>query len=297
MTTAVNASAVIHKYKKKSQWKTIWLRLKKNRLAMFGLVCFILMMIAVVAADIYYDYEEDALSQNLSARFKDPSREHPLGTDQYGRDVMARVVYGGRISLFVGLATICVSLTAGSIIGAAAAYYGGKVDEVLMRFMDIFLAIPNTLMAITLVAALGSSLVNLILAMGISQIPRMSRIVRSSVLSIVGQEYVEAARACGTSDARIIFRHILPNAMGPILVQVTQTVARSVITISSLSFIGLGISEPTPEWGSMLSEARSQLRYHPHLAIAPGVAIVMAVMSLTLLGDGLRDALDPRLKN
>ncbi|GHS85178.1 peptide ABC transporter permease [Synergistales bacterium] len=297
MTTAVNASAAIHKYKKKSQWKTIWLRLKKNRLAMFGLLLFILMMTAVVTADMYYDYEEDALSQNLSARFKDPSLAHPLGTDQYGRDVMARVVYGGRISLFVGLATICVSLTAGSIIGAAAAYYGGKVDEVLMRFMDIFLAIPNTLMAITLVAALGSSLVNLILAMGISQIPRMSRIVRSSVLSIVGQEYVEAARACGTSDARIIFRHILPNAMGPILVQVTQTVARSVITISSLSFIGLGVSEPTPEWGSMLSEARSQLRYHPHLAIAPGVAIVMAVMSLTLLGDGLRDALDPRLKN
>ncbi|GHS96788.1 peptide ABC transporter permease [Synergistales bacterium] len=296
-TTRFNASAVIHKYKKKSQWRTIWLRLKKNRLAMFGLALFILMMTAVVTADMYYDYEEDALSQNLSNRFNDPSREHPLGTDQYGRDVMARVVYGGRISLFVGLATICVSLTAGSIIGAAAAYYGGKVDEVLMRFMDIFLAIPNTLMAITLVAALGSSLVNLILAMGISQIPRMSRIVRSSVLSIVGQEYVEAARACGTSDARIIFRHILPNAMGPILVQVTQTVARSVITISSLSFIGLGISEPTPEWGSMLSEARSQLRYHPHLAIAPGVAIVMAVMSLTLLGDGFRDALDPRLKN
>jgi peptide/nickel transport system permease protein len=223
--------------------------------------------------------------------------EYPLGTDQYGRNVMARVVYGGRISLFVGLATVCVSLSAGSLIGASAAYYGGKVDEVLMRIMDIFLAIPNTLMAITLVAALGSSLFNLILAMGISQIPRMSRIVRSSVLGIIGQEYVEAARACGASDARIIFRHILPNAMGPILVQVTQTVARSVITISSLSFIGLGISEPTPEWGSMLSEARSQLRYYPHLAIAPGVAIVMAVMSLTLLGDGLRDALDPRLKN
>jgi len=292
-----SAAARIHQYKKKSQVKTIWLRLKKNRLAMFGLVVFMVMMVVVLSADLFLSYEDQALSQNLSQRFRSPSREHLLGTDQFGRDLLARVIYGGRISLFVGLATICVSLTAGSIIGASAAYYGGKTDNILMRIMDVFLAVPNTLMAITLVAALGTSIFNLILAMGISQTPRMSRIVRSSVLSIIGQDYIEAARACGTSDKRIIFRHILPNAMGPILVQVTQTVARSVITIASLSFIGLGISEPTPEWGSMLSEAKGQLRYHPFLAIAPGVAIVMSVMSLTLLGDGLRDAMDPRLKN
>lgn len=291
------ASEKIHLYRKKSQIRTVWLRLKKNRMAMFGLVLFSAMMVLVLSADLYMDYEEEAIAQNLSIRFQAPSQDHLLGTDQYGRDLLARVIYGGRISLFVGLATICISLTAGSLIGATAAYYGGKTDDILMRIMDVFLAIPNTLMAITLVAALGTSLVNLILAMGLSQIPRMSRIVRSSVLSIIGQEYIEAARACGTGDGRIIFRHILPNAMGPILVQVTQTVARSVITIASLSFIGLGISEPTPEWGSMLSEAKSQLRYHPYLAVAPGVAIVMAVMSLTLLGDGLRDALDPRLKN
>lgn len=291
------ASEKIHLYKKKSQLRTVWLRLKKNRMAMFGLVLFSVMMVLVLSADLYMDYEEEAIAQNLSIRFQAPSRDHLLGTDQYGRDLLARVIYGGRISLFVGLATICISLTAGALIGATAAYYGGKIDDILMRIMDVFLAIPNTLMAITLVAALGTSLANLILAMGLSQIPRMSRIVRSSVLSIIGQEYIEAARACGTGDGRIIFRHILPNAMGPILVQVTQTVARSVITIASLSFIGLGISEPTPEWGSMLSEAKSQLRYHPYLAVAPGVAIVMSVMSLTLLGDGLRDALDPRLKN
>ena len=296
-STQILASARIHQYKKKSHVKTIWLRLKKNRLAMFGLVVFMIMMGVVLSADLYMSYEDQAISQNLSQRFRPPSEEHLLGTDQFGRDLLARVVYGGRISLFVGLATICVSLTAGSVIGASAAYYGGKTDNILMRIMDVFLAVPNMLMAITLVAALGTSIFNLILAMGISQTPRMSRIVRSSVLSIIGQDYIEAARACGTSDARIIFRHILPNAMGPILVQVTQTVARSVITIASLSFIGLGISEPTPEWGSMLSEAKGQLRYHPFLAVAPGVAIVMSVMSLTLLGDGLRDAMDPRLKN
>ncbi len=294
---AIEVSARLQKYKKKSQIKTIWFRLKKNRLAMFGLAVFMIMMSVVLTADLFMSYEDDAIAQNLSQRFRRPSQEHLLGTDQFGRDVMARVIYGGRISLFVGLATICVSLTAGSVIGASAAYYGGKTDNILMRIMDVFLAVPNTLMAITLVAALGTNLFNLILAMGISQTPRMSRIVRSSVLSIIGQDYIEAARACGTGDARIIFRHILPNAMGPILVQATQTVARSVITIASLSFIGLGISEPTPEWGSMLSEAKGLLRHHPYLAIAPGVAIVLSVMSLTLLGDGLRDAMDPRLKN
>ena len=292
-----NVLEKVRRFKKKSQLKTIWIRFRRNRLGMFGLILFFIMIIAVLGADLYMDYESQAISQNLSVRFQSPSTEYFLGTDQYGRDVLARIIYGGRISMFVGIATVCVSLTAGSLIGASAAYYGGKVDNALMRIMDVFLAIPSTLMAITIVAALGSSVLNLILAMGISQVPRMSRIVRSSVLSVKGQEYVEAAKACGTSDARIIFRHILPNAMGPILVQVTQTVARSVITISSLSFIGLGVSEPTPEWGAMLSEAKSQLRLHPYLAISPGVAIVMTVMSLTLVGDGLRDALDPRLKN
>lgn len=292
-----NVAVKAYKYKKKSQLKAIWMRFKKNHLGIFGLIVFLLMLVVVLGADLFLNYEDQAIAQQLSIRFAPPTLEHLLGTDQFGRDVFARVIYGGRISMFVGIATIIVSLSVGALIGSCAAYYGGKVDNILMRVMDVFLAIPNILMAITLVAAFGSSILNLILAMGISQIPRMSRIVRSSVLGVIGQEYIEAARACGASDARIIFRYILPNAMGPILVQSTQTVARSIITISSLSFIGLGISEPTPEWGAMLSEAKSQLRYYPHLAIAPGVAIVMTVMSLTLVGDGLRDALDPRLKN
>ena len=199
--------------------------------------------------------------------------------------------------MFVGLATVCVSLSLGSVIGATAAYYGGAVDNILMRLMDVFMAIPRMLMAITLIAVFGTNLFNLILAMGLAVTPRMSRIVRSAVLTVIGSDYIEAARACGTSDMRIIFRHILPNAMGPILVQTTQTIARTVITVSALSFIGLGVSEPTPEWGAMLSVAKSQMRYHPYLAVAPGIAIVMVVVSLTLFGDGLRDALDPRLKN
>ena len=293
----VSAAKKLHKYKKKSQLKTIWNRLKKNRLAIFGLVLFLCMLTTVVAADCVFNYEEDAVAQHLSTRFKNPSSAHLLGTDQYGRDVLARVIYGGRISLFVGLATICVSLSLGSIIGASAAYSGGKVDNILMRLMDMFLAIPNILMAITLVAALGSSLFNLILAMGISQTPRMSRIVRSSVLGIIGQDYIEAARSCGTKGGFIILKHILPNAIGPIIVQATMTVGTMIIWAAGVSFLGMGIQPPTPEWGAMLSEGRVYITTHPHLVLYPGLAIAVTALSLNLMGDGLRDALDPRLKD
>ena len=261
MTATTSASA--HKYKKKSQAKVIWNRLKRNKLAILGLVIFSIMLIMVLGADLYLDYDVDALEQHIRSRFQGPSAEHWFGTDQFGRDVFARVVYGGRISMFVGIATVCVSLTLGTLIGATAAYYGGKVDNILMRIVDVFLAIPGTLLAICLISALGSSLPNLILSMGISQTPRMARLVRSSVMSVKGQDFIEAARSCGTSDARIILRHIMPNALGPVLVQVTQTVARSVLTVASLSFVGLGVSEPTPEWGSSLSTAKTQMRYYP----------------------------------
>lgn len=284
------------KYKKRSQIAVIWNRFKRNKLGLLGLIVFLFMLFAVLGADLYLDYD-DALQQDMKNRYQTSSKEHWFGTDQFGRDEFARVIYGGRISMFVGIATVLVSLSFGSVIGSTAAYYGGKLDNLLMRVMDVFLAIPSTLLAITLISALGSSMPNLILSMGISQIPRMSRIVRSAILGVKEMEYIEASKAYGTKDGRVIFRHILPNAMGPILVQVTQTVARSVLTIASLSFVGLGISEPTPEWGSMLSEAKSQMRYYPHLALFPGIAIVMSVMSLTLVGDGLRDAMDPRLRN
>lgn len=185
----------------------------------------------------------------------------------------------------------------GSLIGAAAGYYGGKVDNLLMRIMDVFLAIPSTLLAISIVAALGQGMFNLLLATAVSQIPAFARVVRSAILTVKGQDYIEAARACGTRGGRIILRHILPNAMGPIIVQATLNIARTILGISSLSFVGLGISPPTPEWGSMLSEGKTMMRYYPHLILIPGAAIALAVMSLNLIGDGLRDALDPRLKN
>lgn len=282
--------------KKRSQLQMIWFRFRKNRLAMVGLAVFLVMALLSVYISIFGDYEE-AITMDVTNKFLPPSGEHLFGTDQYGRDLFNRMLFGGRISLSVGLLTMVLSLAAGSLIGAAAGYYGGRVDDLLMRIMDVFLAIPSTLLAISIVTALGQGMFNLLLATAISQIPAFARVVRSAILTVKGQDYIEAARACGTGGGRIILRHILPNAMGPIIVQATLNIARTILGISSLSFVGLGISPPTPEWGSMLSEGKGQMRYHPHLILIPGAAIALTVMSLNLIGDGLRDALDPRLKN
>lgn len=287
----------VHTYKKRSQIKSIWFRFRKNRMAMIGLVIFLVMVAIAVCAPLLADYEEDAITQNLTERLIAPCKEHIFGTDAFGRDQFARIVYGARISLLVGVVIVLISGVLGSIIGATAGYYGGIVDNVIMRIMDVFLAIPQTLMAIAIVAALGGGIANLLLALSISSIPGFSRVVRSAILSVKDQEYVEAARACATSNWRIITRHILPNAIGPIIVQATLNMASTVLTIASLSFIGLGITPPTPEWGSMLSEAKDQMRYFPYLITIPGIAIIISVMGFNLIGDGLRDALDPRLKN
>jgi peptide/nickel transport system permease protein len=250
-----------------------------------------------IFADFIVDYETEAIKQNMQNRFSPPSKEHFFGTDNFGRDVFARIVFGARISLFVGIITVGISLFFGVLIGATAGYFGGKVDNILMRIMDVFLAIPQMLMAIAVVAALGTDMFNLLIALSVSQIPRFARIVRSSILTVKGQDYIEAARACGTSNSRIIIKHILPNAIGPITVQATLNVAITILVISALSFVGLGVQPPTPEWGSMMADSKSQLRYHPYLVIIPGIFIGLTVMSLNVIGDGLRDALDPRLKN
>lgn len=294
MTTTTD----IHKqYKKKSQFRVIFTRYCRSKLAIFGLIVFTAMFLFFISADVFFDYEVDALEMDMVNRYQPPTSAHILGTDAYGRDMFARIVYGGRTSLLIGVSTAALALIAGSLIGASAAYFGGAVDNVLMRIMDVFLAIPGTLLAITIISAIGSNITTLLIAMGISQTPRMARLVRSSVLGVMGSDYIEAAKAFGTSNRRIIFRHIIPNAMGPILVQTSQTVARSVLIVAGLSFVGLGISEPTPEWGSMLSGVKSQMRHSPYLALGPGVAMVLSVLSLTLIGDGLRDAMDPRLRN
>jgi len=283
--------------KKKSQLLSIWHRFKKNKLALFGVVVLAAMLLIAVFANVIVNYERDALTQNMALRYNPPGGEHIFGTDGFGRDLFARIIFGARISLFVGVITISVSLIIGSVIGASAGYYGGKIDNILMRIMDVFLAIPQMIMAISIVAALGTGMINILIALSIAQIPRFARIVRSSILTVKYQEFIEAARACGTSNSRIIAKHILPNAIGPIIVQATLNVASTILIIAALSFVGLGIQPPTPEWGSMMADAKSQMRYHEYLIIIPGIFIALTVMSLNLIGDGLRDALDPRLKN
>ena len=284
------------KYKKESQVLSIWKRYKRNKLAMIGLVVFLVMLIISFSSSIYLDYGDDVVRQNLRERFQSPSLMHILGTDNYGRDILSRIIWGGKISLTVGIVTVSISLAFGTVIGASAAYFGGKLDTVLMRIMDILLAIPGTLLSISIVAALGGSIFNLLLALSVAQIPKMARTVRSSVLTLKDQEYIEAARACGASDIRIIFCELMPNCLAPIIVNSTLSVSRSILSIAGLSFIGLGISPPSPEWGSMLSEAKNYFRDYPYLIVGPGISIVLSVMSLTLIGDGLRDAMDPRLK-
>lgn len=284
------------KVKKRSQLKALWFQYKKNRLAMFGLVLLLIMVITALVAGFFLDYNSQVIGQNIRDRLQWPSAAHWFGTDQYGRDLFARIIWGSRISLFVGFFTVGIAMTVGSLIGAFAGYYGGRVDNVLMRFMDVFLAMPGTIMAVAIVGALGPGIINVLMAMSLCRIPQFARIVRSAIITIRGQEFVEAARCCGSRNLRIIFRHILPNAIGPIVVQATIGMATTILGVAGLSFIGLGIEAPLPEWGSMLSEAKSQMMYQPYLMIFPGIAIILAVLALNLIGDGLRDALDPRMK-
>ena len=281
------------KRRKRSQLSMIWFRFRKNKLAMLGLIIFLMMIFMAAYVSIFGDYEK-AITMDMPNKLQTPSAAHLFGTDQFGRDILMRMMFGARISLSVGLLTMVLSLVVGSLIGAAAGYYGGKVDNLLMRIMDVFLARPSTLLAISIVAALGQGMFNLLLATAVSQIPAFARVVRSAILTVKGQDYIEAARACGTRGGRIILRHILPNAMGPIIVQATLNIARTILGISSLSFVGLGISPPTPEWGLMLNEGRQQLQTAPWLMFFPGLAIFLTVVVFNLWGDSLRDVLDPR---
>lgn len=284
-------------YKKRSQLSIIWNRLRKNKLAMLGLAILVVMVALAVCADWIADYDTNVTGMNMAERLQTPSAKHWFGTDSYGRDVFARIIHGSRLSLSLSIFAMLAAVTIGSIIGAIAGYYGGRVDDVLMRLMDILLAIPPMLMSISIVAALGHSMVNLMIALSLAYIPVFARVIRSSILTVKGQEFIEAAKACGTSNARIILRHIIPNAIGPIIVQATLAMGSTILIISSLSFMGMGIQPPQPEWGTMLYEGRDLIRTSPYLVIFPGIAIALAVLSLNLLGDGLRDALDPRMKN
>jgi len=281
--------------KKESMFFMTWKRLAKNKLAVAGLIVLIITALLAVFAPIAapYGYEEQDLFNTLAG----PSREHWLGTDNLGRDMLSRLIYGGRNSLTLGLISVALAAALGVILGAVSGYYGGKVDMVIMRLLDVLQAVPAILLAIAISATLGPGYMNCILALTISQIPGFTRMTRASSLNVQGMEYVEAARSINARERRIIFKHVLPNAISPIIVQATMSVATAILTSASLSFIGLGVQPPQAEWGAMLSAGRSYIRSNPHVIIYPGITIMIVVLSLNLLGDGLRDALDPRLKN
>ena len=284
-------------YKKRGQSAEIWRRFRRNKSAVLGLVMLLVLVVMALFAELIAPY--DPIEQDLLNRMQPPlsSAEHFLGTDELGRDIFSRIVFGARISVSVGLIAVSISLAGGIILGSMAGYYGGMVDNVIMRFNDILMAIPGILLNISIVAAMGPGLQNVMIAIGVSSMPGYCRITRASILSLRDQEFVEASRAAGASDLHIIINHILPNCLAPLIVQATLRIGGSILMCASLSFIGIGIIPPTPEWGAMLSTGRDFLREAPHLTTIPGIAIMWAVFAMNLMGDGLRDALDPKLKD
>lgn len=288
---------VSRQYMKRSQAGEVWHRLKKNKGAMVGLAIIVLLALVAIFADVLVDYDKQVIGMNLREMLQKPSAKHIMGTDDLGRDIFARLIYGSRFSLSVGVVAVAIAVTIGVILGAFAGYYaGGIVEDIIMRFTDIFAAVPNMLMAIVIVSALGANTINLMISVGVTSIPQFVRTTRAAVLTVTGQEYIESARAIGETETKIIFKHILPNCLSPIIVRVTLRISSAIISASSLSFLGLGVPAPAPEWGSMLSTGRSYLRGYSYMTLFPGLAIMITVLAFNMVGDGLRDALDPKLK-
>ncbi len=285
------------KFEKRSLWDDAWLRLKKNTTAIIGMVMLSAILLACLSAPLYINYQKDVIGINVANRLKFPIEGHLLGTDELGRDILARIIWGGRISILTGFAAVVTAAICGIFLGSMAGYYGKKTDSFIMRALDIFMAVPSMLMMITLVSIMPPTIFNLIVAVSVGFIPGMARMIRAQVLRIKGLEYIEAVKAQGASDFRIIVLHVLPNAISPIISQYIMNIAGAIMTISSLSFIGLGVQAPNPEWGAMLASGRGYIRDAWHITAFPGIAIVITIIALTLVGDGLRDALDPRMKH
>ncbi len=290
-TTDPNAAAS-GAYRTRGQM--FWREFRRNRGALVGTAMLTILVGMVVFAPFVTRY--GPIDPNYGARFAPPSTEHWFGTDRTGRDIFTRVVYGGRISLLVGLVAVGISASFGTLLGLVSGFYGGWLDNVIMRFMDFVLAMPGILLAITIVFALGPSLTNVMIAVGIASMPQYARVVRASVLSTKQLPYVEAARANGAGDASVMGRHILPNVFAPVLVLATLGLGSAVLSVAALSFLGLGAAPPTPEWGLLISDGRGVLRRSWWVATFPGLAIMVTVLAVNLIGDGLRDAMDPRLR-
>ncbi|WP_110114313.1 nickel transporter permease [Bacillus sp. CGMCC 1.16541] len=278
-----------------SPWKEAWRGFRKNKLALVGAGIVLLFIVLAICAPIIAP--QGINEQDLSKRLQAPSSEHWFGTDDFGRDIFSRILYGARISLWVGFFAVLGSVAVGSVLGIVAGYYGRWVDTLISRVFDIMLAFPSILLAIGIVAVLGPSLQNALIAIAVINIPNFGRLIRSKVLSVKEEEYIMAAKAVGMKDVRILFHHILPNSMTPIIVQGTLAIATAIIEAAALGFLGLGAQAPNPEWGKMLADSKAFLIQAPWTMIFPGLAIMLTVLGFNLMGDGLRDALDPRMKS
>ena len=281
--------------KRRSMFGEVMVRFIRKPIAVLGAAVLIVITVLCLLAPVIAPYDYDA--QDITRKFTKPSREFLCGTDNLGRDIFSRLLYGGRISLMVGFVSASVAAVLGVILGAIAAFYGKRVDHVIMRILDVFMALPQTLLAIVISAMIGTGIKGAIIAVTVATIPRYAQAVRGPILSIRNQEFVEAAFAIDAKDSRIILRHILPNVLSPIIVQVTMGVGSAITMAASLSFLGLGVQPPYPEWGAMLSAARVYILGHSYMVTFPGIAIALVVLALNLMGDGLRDAMDPRWKD
>lgn len=268
--------------------------LVKNKAALIGLIIILLLIIVALFGKFFMPYNpyEGELSQSLQA----PSAAHVFGTDEQGRDILSRIIDGTKISLRVGVTSVAIALSIGTVIGSIAGYYGGKIDMLLMRIMDIILAFPSLLLAIAFMSALGKGIDKAVIAISIVTIPEYARIVRGCILTVKENEYVQAAKVIGNKDRTIIFKHILPNVMSPIIVRATLGISTAILETSALGFLGLGVQPPLAEWGSMLGAGRGYFYNAPHIVLFPGIAITITVLAFNLFGDGLRDALDPKLR-
>ena len=296
MERVIPAPPAVQVFKKQSQAKEVWRRFRKSKGAVAGLVMLSIIFLLLLFADFIAPYA-NATHQDLATKLQAPSFANLLGTDAFGRDLFARIVHGGRTSLTIAVLATISSCILGSALGAIAGYFGGRVDSLIMRTLDIFMSIPDILFTMAVVFALGAGFINLLLALTLAYFTNYVRLVRSQVLNLAELDYVEAARAGGSSSARIIITHILPNAMGVIIVNTTLNVAKIILYESTLSFLGLGMPPPAPEWGLLLADAREYMRVAPYLMFFPAMAIVLCATSVNLIGDGLRDALDPHLKS
>ena len=286
----------VSKSRKHAQLAEFWRRFRKNKTAVLGLVILIIILSMALFADLIVPYSK-CIDQVGADRLQGPSMAHFFGTDELGRDLFARVVHGSRYSLLIGLATSLMALVIGAVLGASAGYFGGWVDNVISRIVDVFMCVPPILLSLAVVAALGTNLRNLIIAITVSCVPGNVRLIRSVVLTAAEQDYVEAAKSYGASNARIIFRYVLPNAMGPIIVNTTMSISDMMLSAAGLSFIGMGIQPPSPEWGALLSNAQIYLFSAPHMLLFPGLCILFSSLAFNLVGVGLTDALDPKLKD